>query len=404
MPTSAIPDFDLNGPAAIADPYPIYQAIQARGPVVDVNGVAHVTTFELADSVFKNPALGRGEYGRLMESALGDGPLYASFSRWILYLDPPRHTQMRSLIMQAFTPKAVNRLREVIQEIVDHLIDQLAGRREVDLIEDFAYPLPVQVICALLGVPTADREEFKTWSADVGRGLQITTATPEIIAKGNAAAAGLAEYFQELVASRRRNPEHGFLDDLIAARDGDHRLDDEELIATLVLLFFAGHETTVNLLGNGTYALLREREEWQRLVAEPSPAKSVVEEMLRFDTPVQRASRVALTDIEIAGRPVRTGELIVVLIAAANRDATRFSDPDRFWAARPDPGHLAFAAGAHYCVGATLARVEAEIAMSRLAIRIPELRLAQDEDLAHRPNVILRGLQHLPVTLTASIR
>jgi cytochrome P450 len=398
VPTTAAAEFDLYGPATIADPYPVYGAMRELGPVVDIGGTAHVTTFDLADSVMKNPAFGRGEYGRLMESALGPGPLYDSFSRWIQYMDPPRHTQLRSLVMRAFTPKAVDRMRATMQTIVDNLLDSIPTTVDVDLIEAFAYPLPVQVICALLGVPVADREEFKTWSAHIGRGLQIAAATPEVIAQGNAAAAGLTDYFRELVARRRAAPEEGLLDDLILAEDQGARLSDDELLANLVLLFFAGHETTVNLLGNGVYALLRERREWQALVDDSAVARPVVEEMLRFDTPVQRVTRVALRDVELGGRPILAGEMIVILVAGANRDPSRFGDPDRFCAARPDAGHLAFASGPHYCVGATLARIEAEIAMTSLARRYPAIALAA-QDITYRPNVILRGVTALPVRL-----
>jgi pimeloyl-[acyl-carrier protein] synthase len=396
MTLTAQTDVDLTGAAVIADPYAVYRSLRELGPVVDVHGTAHVTTYDLADSVLKNPVFGRGEYGRLMERALGPGPLYDSFSRWILYLDPPRHTRLRSLIMRAFTPRAVARLRDTVQSIVDRLLDDLDGRDEVDLIDRFAYPLPVQVICALLGVPVADRDEFKTWSSDVGRGLQITTATPEIIVRGNAAAEGLTDYFRDLIAERRISPQDGFLDDLIGAEDDAGALTDDELLATLVLLFFAGHETTVNLLGNGTLALLESAGQWAALLDDLSTARPVVEEMLRFDTPVQRASRVALADTEIAGRLVRAGELIIVLIAGANRDPARFGDPDRFDVGRPDAGHLAFASGPHYCVGATLARAEAEIAVASLARRYPRLALA-GPDVRYRSNVVLRGLEELVV-------
>jgi pimeloyl-[acyl-carrier protein] synthase len=245
-------------------------------------------------------------------------------------------------------------------------------------------------------VPVADRDEFKTWSSDVGRGLQITTATPEIIVRGNAAAEGLTDYFRDLIAERRISPQDGFLDDLIGAEDDAGALTDDELLATLVLLFFAGHETTVNLLGNGTLALLESAGQWAALLDDLSTARPVVEEMLRFDTPVQRASRVALADTEIAGRPVRAGELIIVLIAGANRDPARFGDPDRFDVGRPDAGHLAFASGPHYCVGATLARAEAEIAVASLARRYPRLALA-GPDVRYRSNVVLRGLEELVV-------
>jgi pimeloyl-[acyl-carrier protein] synthase len=336
-----------------------------------------------------------------MRKALGPGPLFDSLSKWILYLDPPDHTRIRSLVMRAFTPRAVSRLRALIQSLVDELINELINgldlRRETDFLRYFAYPLPVQVICELLGVPVQDREEFKTWSADLGRGLQIMAATPEIVRRGNVAAANLGNYFRALIDERRKSPRDGFLGDLIAAEDEGGSLSEDELLATVVLLFFAGHETTVNLMGNGLVAMLRARAEWEALCADPGLARTAVEEMLRFDTPVQRGSRVLLEDVEIAGELLPAGELIIILIAGANRDPAKFHDPDRFMIRRADGANLSFSAGPHYCLGATLARVEAEIAMATLANRCPNLTLATD-DLTFRPNVVMRGLESIPVT------
>jgi hypothetical protein len=390
------PEYDLNGPAVIADPYPAYRAMRAAAPLVKVGGVWYVTTFALADKVLKNQSFGRGEYATLMRNALGPGPLFDSLSKWILYLDPPDHTRIRSLVMRAFTPRAVSRLRALIQTLVDELVDELDLQRGTDFLRDFAYPLPVQVICELLGVPVEDREEFRTWSADLGRGLQIMTATPEIVRTGNVAAARLGEYFRALIDDRRASPRDGFLGDLIAAEYQGGSLSGDELLATVVLLFFAGHETTVNLMGNGLVALLRARSEWEALCADPALARAAVEEMLRFDTPVQRVSRVALEDVEVAGEQVLAGEMVVVLISGANRDPAQFRDPDRFMIRRAEGSHLSFAAGPHYCVGATLARAEAEIAMATLAQRCPNLALATGE-LTFRPNAILRGLESIPV-------
>jgi pimeloyl-[acyl-carrier protein] synthase len=391
-------EYDLYGPAVIADPYPTYRAMRAVAPLVRIGGTWYVTTYALADKVLKDQSFGRGEkYASLMRNALGPGPLLDSLSKWILYLDPPDHTRIRSLVMRAFTPRAVSRLRALIQTMVDELVNEFDLSRETDFLRDFAYPLPVQVICELLGVPADDREEFKTWSADLGRGLQIRTATPEVVRRGNVAAASLGEYFRALIDDRRASPRDGFLDDLIAAEYQGGSLSEDELLATVGLLFFAGHETTVNLMGNGLVAMLRAPSEWAALRAEPALARAAVEEMLRFDTPVQRVSRVALDDVEVAGERILAGEMVEVVIAGANRDPAQFRDPDKFLIRRAEGAHLSFAAGPHYCVGATLARVEAELAMATLARRCPDLALATEE-LTFRPNVILRGLESVPVT------
>jgi cytochrome P450 len=223
-------DFDLYGPAVIADPYPTYRAMREVGPVVRVGGVPFVTTFELADQILKDPLYGRGVYNEMMRKALGDGPLFQSINRWMLYMDPPDHTRLRRLVMRAFTPRAVERLRDKIQELVDDLLDDMDGSGEVDFLASFAYPLPVQVICELLNVPVEDQDDFRTWSADLGRGLVISAASEETTARGNAAADGLNQYFRELIAARRAHPQDGFLDDLIAAEHEGGRLSDDELM------------------------------------------------------------------------------------------------------------------------------------------------------------------------------
>jgi cytochrome P450 len=389
---------DLYGPDVIADPYPIYHSLREVGPVVTVGGVKQVTTFELCDRVLKDTTFGRGAYEQRIRQAIGDGPLYESLRRWILYLDPPDHTRLRGLVMRAFTPRAVARLQEQITAIVDALVDELVAAVATDFLSSFAYLLPVHVICELLGVPREDRDEFRTWSTDLGRGLVISVMSPEVVARGNEAAARLNDYVCALIAERRRSPQCGFLDDLIAAEDASGKLSNDELIATVVLLFFAGHETTVNLLGNGTLAMLRAPRQWNALCANPSLANSAVEEMLRIDTPVQRASRIALSETVLAGQVVKEGEMINILIAGANRDPARFANPDEFIVDRADGPHLSFAAGPHYCVGASLARIEAQIAIVALATRVPGLRLAADEPV-FRPNAILRGLETLPVSV-----
>jgi pimeloyl-[acyl-carrier protein] synthase len=389
---------DLYGPEVIADPYPIYRLLREAGPVVTVGGIKQVTTFELCDRVLKDTTFGRGAYEQLIKQAIGDGPLYESLRRWILYLDPPDHTRLRGLVMRAFTPRAVARLRERITEFVDRLVDDLISAVTTDFLSAFAYLLPVHVICELLGVPREDREEFRTWSTDLGRGLVISAMSPEVVVRGNEAAARLNEYVSALIADRRHSPQGGFLDDLIAAEDESGKLSNDELVATAVLLFFAGHETTVNLMGNGVLALLRAPTQWKELCANPSLANSAVEEMLRIDTPVQRASRIALAETTLAGHVIEEGEMINILIGGANRDAARFSNPDQFIVNRADGPHLSFAAGPHYCVGASLARVEAQIAMAGLATRVPGLRLDTDEPV-FRPNPILRGLEALPVSI-----
>ena len=232
-----VSDIDLHGPQVIADPYPTYRALREAGPVVTVGGIKQVTTFELADQVLKNTTFGRGSYEQMIKNAIAEGPLYQSLRRWFLYMDPPDHTRLRGLVMKAFTPRAVARLQHKVTEIANHLVDDLISAGSTDFLSCFAYLVPVHVICELLGVPREDRDEFRTWSTDLGRGLVISAANAEVVLRGNEAAQRLSDYVHELISERRSKPQGGFLDDLIAAEDESGKLSNDELIATIVLLF-----------------------------------------------------------------------------------------------------------------------------------------------------------------------
>jgi cytochrome P450 len=388
----------LYSAASIQDPYPAYAELRKAGPVVRAAGDWHATTYDAADAALRNSGMGRGEFDNTILQALGHGPLYESFRRWMLHLDPPHHTRLRSLVTRAFTPRAVESLRASVQRMVDELLDGMLAAGGGDFVADFAYPLPVQVICELLGVPSEHRTEFRDWSAAVGRALQMDAATPELIADGNAAVEGLDQYFRELIAERRASPSDTFLSYLIEAQGEGGRLTNEELLATTVLLFFAGHETTVNLLGNGMYWLTQYPDQWELTVENPDLVDGLVEEMLRFDTPVQRVTRIALQDTEIAGVKLKEGDVLRILLGSANRDETRFVDADRFVIDRTDQRHLAFSSGAHFCLGASLARMEARIAMAALAARAPKIRIANSQ-VIWRPNRLLRGLESLQVSV-----
>jgi pimeloyl-[acyl-carrier protein] synthase len=285
------------------------------------------------------------------------------------------------------------------QQVVDQLLDRVVqADRQFDLIGDFAYPLPVQVICALLGVPEEGCEPLRLWSAGVTRSLDaVVSRDPQLIRGGDAGAAGLTDYVRRLVALRRAEPPDDLLSGLIAARDGGDRLSEDELLATCVMLFFGGHETTVNLIGNGTLALLRHPDQLERLRADLSLIPSAVEELLRYDSPVQRVGlRIARENIDLGDVLIRPGEAATGFIGAANRDPDQFSDCEELDLGRSNNRHLSFAAGAHYCLGAALARLEAQLAFASLVTRMPELRrLTDTPDWRHTPT--LRGLQSLPL-------
>jgi cytochrome P450 len=319
----------------------------------------------------------------------------------LLFMDPPDHTRLRGLVSKAFTPRTVEQLRPHIQELVEELLDVAAERSRdegsVDLLSELAYPLPVTVICEMMGVPTDDRALFGEWSSAASRLLDGDMAE-EHIDEGMFGAMALINYFNTLIEERRAEPADDLLSALIAAEESGDKLTETELRSITLLLFIAGHETTMNLIGNGTKALLENRDQWERLVADPSLAASSVEELLRFDGPVHLTGRVATEDIEVRGHQFEKGEQVVTLVAAANRDPERYDDPDSLDIGRADNHHLTFSQGIHYCLGAALARVEGQVAISALAERFPDMQLATDH-LEYRDHFVLRGLKELPVNL-----
>ena len=388
--------FDSSSPAFLAEPYPVYARLREEAPIVFLPPRWVVSRYDDVVTVLRHPEFGRSGFDGVMFGAFGPGPLYDAFSRWMLFLDAPDHTRLRSLATKAFTPRAVERLRAEVQRLVDDRLDELEANGGGDLIATLAYPLPVMVICALLGVPDEDHAEFRAWSDGLGRALQVTSATPEIVADGNRAAEQVTEYFRGLVAEHRAHPRDDLLGALIAAEDEGGKLSEDELLAMCSLLYLAGHETTVNLIGNGTLALLRHPDQLERLRAEPALIPNAIEELLRYDGSVQVTSRLTKAPVRLGGVDIPAGQLVVCLLGAANRDPARFPDPDRLDVARQDVHHLTFGGGVHYCLGAALARLEGQIALGTLVRRFPHLRLAGDE-LEWRPNATLRGLKALPV-------
>jgi len=397
---------DFFAPELLADPYPWYAELREKGlsyfsppnqPDIYVPILSRYQDVQLA---LRDPRFGRAGFSQGAQRALGDGALYQAFNLWMLFRDPPDHTRLRGLVNKAFTPRAVESLRSHIDAIVSGLLDKQKGKPSFDLVTEFAYPLPVLVICELLGVPEEDRGKFGAWSAAVGQNLDnLGLSDPDVVRRGNEAAAGLTEYFRALIKKRRGAPVDDILGGLLAAEEQGDRLTEDELLATCILIFFAGHETTVNLIGNGTLALLRHPAELEKLRAKPALLPGAVEELLRFDSPVQRSVRSVLSDVEIDGVVFPVGWRLNLLIGAANRDPVQFKDPDRLDITRPNASqHLSFAAGIHYCVGAPLARLEAQLALGALLRFAPHLRLATDNP-AWRATFVLRGLASLPVAL-----
>ena len=391
--------FNPMDPEFVANPYPMYQRLQADDPVHHSPlGFWVLTRYADVIASLRDPRLIKEPIAAFVAARFGM-TVPPGLGLSMLDRDPPDHTRLRGLVSKAFTPKALERLRPDIHRIVDGLLDRVGEHGEMDLIDEFAYPLPVNVICDMLGVPVKDQERFRQWGLDIARGLDAIMLPPEseVAQRSVAGRRGLAEYFRELIAQRRASPREDMLSALIAAEEAGDKLNEDELLATCILLLVAGHETTVNLIGNGTLALLRHPGEMRRLRDDPGIIGSAVEELLRFDGPVQRTARIPSEDIVIGGCTIPKGEMVMPFLGAADRDPQVFADPDRFDPAREPNPHLAFGAGIHFCLGAPLARMEGQIAINTLLKRLPKLALATDKP-EFRQSLTLRGLQSLPVS------
>jgi len=407
---------DPSLPAFIADPHPWYARLRREAPVhfVAAEGLWWVTRYTDVARALGDPRFGKEAPARAIAAPEGppptepDGPAAASpapapakaddpYARLrdlpahMLDRDPPAHTRMRSLVAGAFTPRVVERLRPRIEEIARDLLQDAPNAHRADLIDEFAFPLPAIVIAELLGVPAADRNRFRRWSADIVRDLG-----PETSEAGPAANLALLDYFTDLCAERRARPRQDLISELLAAEAHGDRLSAGEVLSTCILLLIAGHETTASLIGTGTLTLLRHPGAWQRLAVEPDLLPAAVEELLRYESPVQRFYRVAQTDIDFAGAHIPRGAGIFLVFAAANRDAEAFPEPDRLALDRSPNPHLAFGRGIHYCLGAPLARLEMAVALSALLRHAPRLRLAGDPEW--NPPSVIRSLRSLPVT------
>jgi unspecific monooxygenase len=388
MDVRQILGFDPTDPAFLADPYARYRRLAADGPLQRTEaGLWLVTSHELGTKVLRDPTFGHQPPG---------GALPDVGRRSFLTLDPPDHTRLRRLVSKAFTARLVERLRSRVTTLVEELLADVNG--ETDVIAALAYPLPVTVISELLGVPARDHERFKAWSDVLARGLDPDfLLPPEEIDRRAAARGEFRGYFAELAARRREDPAEDLLSALVAIEDGGDVLSEDELLSTCVLLLVAGHETTVNLIGNGALALLRDRAQLAYFRAHPEGVAAAVEELLRYDPPVQFTVRQALEDTKLGGEVIGTGQVVLVLTGAANRDPAAFPDPDRLDLSRTGTPHLTFGHGIHFCLGAPLARLEGQVALAKLFER--DVRPATNE-VTYRDNIILRGLTELPVVVT----
>ena len=390
--------FNPMDPEFVADPYPTYQRLRSEDPVHHSPlGFWVLTRYEDVVANLRDPRFAKEPMIAAVASRLGISPVGMGVS--MLDRDPPDHTRLRSLASKAFTPRVVEALRPRIQQIVDELLDSVADAHSMDLIEQFAYPIPVAVICEMLGVPVADHERFKGWSLDLARGLDSIMLGPEseIFKRSGHAREGLTNYMRELITERRRSPRADLLSALIAAEEAGDKLTETELVAMCILLLVAGHETTVNLIGNGMLALLRHPDQLRLLCERPELIVTAVEELLRYDGPVQRTARTPTEDVVVGGKTIPKGEIVMPFIGAADRDPAQFRDPERLDITRADNRHIAFGWGIHFCLGAPLARIEGQIAINTLLKRFPKVALAVAEP-EHRHSLTLRGLVSMPVS------
>ena len=398
------PLFNPLAPEFIRDPYPHYARLRATDPM-------HLTAFGSfvasrhaeASLVLRDKRFGKDFAERTIRrygpKSLEE-PVFRSMSHWMLQKDPPDHARLRGLVVKAFTARRVEDMRPRIQQVVDETLDRIIPQGRMDLIEDFAFRLPVTIICDMLGIPEEQRELFYTGSRDGGRLLDPVPLSPEEIAKGNAGNVMAAMYFRQLFDLRRKQPGDDLITQLVQAEEDGSKLSNEELTANIILLFGAGHETTVNLIGNGLLALHRNPDQLALLKANPGLITNAIEEFLRYDSSVQLTGRVALEDIEdLGGKRIPKGETVLCLLGSANHDPEVYPDrPGSLDITRPNVRPLSFGGGIHFCLGAQLARIEAEIAIASLLRRLPDLRLDDAENPQWRPTFVLRGLKELPAS------
>lgn len=389
------------GTRFIEDPYGVYAELRSTGPVRKVElptgvRVWLVTDYAEARAALADPTLSKNvrKSAEIIDRHLAPGAQRVDFSTSLsshmLNTDPPNHTRLRKLVNKAFTAGGVDHLRPRIEAITEELLAGMEGADEIDLLEAFAFPLPITVICEMLGVPIDDREDFRSWS-----NLLLSNDRSD---KLHNAAASMQTYLIGLIEAKRAEPSADLLSALIEASEDGDRLSGEELVSMAFLLLVAGHETTVNLIGNAMLGLLTRPDQLAALKADPTLLSGAIEEFLRYDGPVNLATfRLTTQPLVLGGTEIPADEFVVVAVTAANRDEARFPDADQLDVTRNAGGHLAFGHGIHYCVGAPLARMEAEIALGGLLSRFPNMTLAQDKDDLRWRNSMIRGLEELRV-------
>jgi cytochrome P450 len=397
-------DPNLASPAFKANPYPFYARLREEAPVhhvtlPDRQTAWLITRYDDVVTALKDERFAKDKLNALTPGQVARQPwvpgMFKPLTRNMLDLDAPDHTRLRGLVHKAFTPRLVEQMRVRVQTLTDELLDAVRDRGRMDLIHDYALPLPTTIIAEMLGVPAKDRHRFHLWSSAIVTASSskwgIVKAIPNVLA--------FLRYLRKLIRTRRDDPRDDLVSALVQAEDAGQSLSEDELLAMVFLLLVAGHETTVNLIGNGMLALLLHPDAMAALRSDPAVIKSAVEELLRYDSPLETATeRFAREDVEVAGVIIPQGALVYAVIASANRDEHQFPSPETLDLCREPNRHLSFGQGVHYCLGAPLARLEGQVAINTLLRRTAELRLAvAPEALRWRPGLVLRGLAALPV-------
>jgi len=385
------------------DPYKHYRRLREKDPIhrSRLLGGSVVTRYRDIEAIVRDPRFsvndrGRPDFQKNIERGIREGIFEAeeeAFTGSMLRMDPPDHTRLRALVSRAFTPRTVESLRPRIEEIVEEHLDRVAASGRMELISDLAYPLPVIVIAEMLGIPIEDRDRFKHWSDEAIR--TVGFSSDDDARRSMKAQRELKAYLEPVVAQRRREPREDLISALVAAEEQGDKLTTDEVFSTIILLLVAGNETTTNLIGNGMMALMQHPRQMRLLQDEPSMIEGAIEELLRYDSPVQFTSRHPREDVELDGHVFKAMEEVALILASGNRDPEQFEEPDRLDIGRIDTHHLSFSHGIHYCLGAPLARLEGAVAISALVERFPEMRLAGTPERGD--NLLLRGFKTLPI-------
>lgn len=387
---------NLFSPELKRNPYPMYQSMRQSQPVMHIESLDIWSVFRYADvkTVLSDHARFSSQYGRAKEVD-DSASQQARRQSTLITTDPPRHTDLRSLVNRAFTPRAVDALEPRIEEIANALLDKAAGRGQIDFVKDFSYPLPVIVIAELLGIPSEDRDRFKHWSDEIVASADQVLGKAD--AKSDSAHQEMRAYFHEIIQERRKSPQGDLISALIQAEVDSERLTEQDIFSVCWLLLVAGNETTTNLIGNAMLTLLEQPHQLALLWQNPALLSGAIEEALRYRSPVQAMFRMTTEDVELAGQAIPAGKRVVAWIGSANRDEEKFAEPDQFDITRNPNPHIAFGHGIHFCLGAPLARLEARIALSTTLERLQDVSRMDDRALEPAPGFIVHGVTSLPL-------